>query len=132
LRLGGERGLERVGTRCELGGPPGGDGSGGGFAGPFAHASSSAAKGAAIVCEMRTLIAASIAALFAAEAAAAFVVEGRIAQPDGSAVVGAFVTLRRGDPIQLTTVFSDAEGVFCSPELRSLQRRACCACAASA
>jgi hypothetical protein len=60
----------------------------------------------------RRFTAASIAALFASEAALAFVVEGRVSGPDGSPVVGAMVSFQRGDPIQQTTVFSDEEGRF--------------------
>jgi streptogramin lyase len=66
---------------------------------------------------MRIFIAASIAALCMAEAAGALVIEGRITSPDGAPVAGALVTFRRGDPIQLTTVFSDDGGRFRSPDL---------------
>jgi streptogramin lyase len=66
---------------------------------------------------MRTIIAASIAALCVAEAAGAVVIEGRVTGADGAPVAGALVTFRRGDPIQLTTVFSDDAGRFRSPEL---------------
>jgi virginiamycin B lyase len=66
---------------------------------------------------MRGLIAASIAALCLAEAAGAVVIEGRVTSADGAPVAGALVTVRRGDPIQLTTVFSDDAGRFRSPDI---------------
>ena len=44
-------------------------------------------------------------------------IEGRITSRDGAPVAGALVTFRRGDPIQLTTVFSDDGGRFRSPDL---------------
>jgi streptogramin lyase len=65
----------------------------------------------------RRFTAASIAALFAGEAALAAGVEGRVRGPDGAPVVGAMVSFSRGDPIRSTTVFSDDEGRFRSPEL---------------
>jgi streptogramin lyase len=69
---------------------------------------------------MRILIAAgSIAALLGAGPAGARVVEGSIASADGAPVVGAMLSFRRGDPIQLTTVFSDEQGRFRSPELNA-------------
>jgi streptogramin lyase len=67
----------------------------------------------------RRFTAASIAALLASEAAFAVVVEGTVGDPDGAPVVGAMVSFSRGDPIQSTTVFSDDEGRFRSPELEA-------------
>jgi streptogramin lyase len=69
------------------------------------------------MCGMRGIVAASIAALFVADASAGGVIEGRVQGPGGDPVVGALVTFRRGDPIRLTTVYSDAEGRFRSPAL---------------
>ena len=44
-------------------------------------------------------------------------VEGRVSGPDGAPVVGALVSFSRGDPIRQTTVFSDEDGRFRSPDL---------------
>jgi len=70
---------------------------------------------------MRIIVAASIAALCLAEASGAVVIEGRVTSRDGAPVAGALVTFRRGDPIQLTTVFSDDGGGFRSPDLATAE-----------
>jgi streptogramin lyase len=61
--------------------------------------------------------AASIAAFGVASAAPAQVLEGRVVDREGAPVAGAMVSFQRGDPIRATTVFSDAEGRFRSPDL---------------
>jgi streptogramin lyase len=69
---------------------------------------------------IRTLVwltAASIAALVVGAGASALVIEGRVEGAAGAPVEGAMVSFQRGDPIRQTTVFSDAEGRFRSPEL---------------